>query len=336
MSPVTTLAMGWHREPRMGHVHVIHENAEWSAPLFAALDDLGLPWRDWHLEHGRLRLDEAPPEGVFYNRMSASSHTRGHRYSPELTAALLDWLEGHDAHVLNGSSALRLELSKVAQYTALERFGIRTPRTAATLGATDLVAAADEFEGAFITKHNRAGKGLGVRLFKSANQLARHVESDEFEPSVDGITLVQQYIQAPTPHITRVEFIGRRLLYAVRVDTSGGFELCPADACSIGDAFCPAGASVALKFEVVPSFRHPLVERYQRFMASAGIDVAAFEFIEDSDGVAWTYDVNTNTNYNDEAEARAGIRGMERLARHLGAELARHDANNSLPREAVA
>jgi hypothetical protein len=33
------------------------------------------------------RIGSAAPEGVFYNRMSASSRARGHRYAAELTAA---------------------------------------------------------------------------------------------------------------------------------------------------------------------------------------------------------------------------------------------------------
>src|SRR5581483_1526629 len=92
----------------------------------------------------------------------------------------------------------------------------------------------------FITKHNRAGKGLGVRLFQSIAALEEYIASDAFEAPVDGITLIQQYIQATEPFITRVEFVGGRFLYAVRVDTSLGFELCPADVCQVGDAFCPA------------------------------------------------------------------------------------------------
>jgi len=35
-----------------------------------------------HLIDERPDLTSPPPKGVFYNRMSASSHTRGHRYAP--------------------------------------------------------------------------------------------------------------------------------------------------------------------------------------------------------------------------------------------------------------
>ena len=42
---------------------------------------IGLPFEEWFLSEGVLDLAGAPPQGVFYNRMSASSHTRGHRYA---------------------------------------------------------------------------------------------------------------------------------------------------------------------------------------------------------------------------------------------------------------
>src|SRR3546814_13781757 len=89
--------------------------------------------------------------------------------------------------------------------------------------------------GSFITKHNRAGKGLGVQWFHSVKALEDYVNGEAFEPSIDGITLIQEYIRAPEPYITRVEFVGGKFLYAVRVDTSLGFELCPADVCQVGD-----------------------------------------------------------------------------------------------------
>src|ERR1051326_935763 len=81
------------REQRMSHIHVLHENPAWLAPLAAALDRARLPWRDWFLDEGAFDLAAAPPEGVFFSRMSASSHTRDHRYAAELTAAVLAWLE---------------------------------------------------------------------------------------------------------------------------------------------------------------------------------------------------------------------------------------------------
>ena len=98
------------------HIHVIHENAAWLEPLAKALDSQRLLWRDWFLDRGVFDLSRPPPEGVFYNRMSASSHTRDHRYAAELTAAVLAWLVRHGRRVVNGPRALDLEISKARQY----------------------------------------------------------------------------------------------------------------------------------------------------------------------------------------------------------------------------
>jgi len=309
----------------MSRIHVIHENDAWVEPLRAAFDEIGAPFTEWFIDQGTLDLDSIPPEGVFYNRMSASSHTRGHRYAAELTGGILAWLEAHRRRVINDSRALRLEISKIAQYQVLSRYGIRVPRTIAAVGRRAIVEAASQMSGRFITKHNRAGKGLGVRLFDDVAALQRYVDSDDFEDSVDGITLIQQYVQSPEPFITRVEFVGGKFLYAARVDTTLGFELCPADACAVGDAFCPVGetgpATRAPRFRIIDGFRHPIVARYQRFLAENGIGIGGIEFITDRDGEIYTYDVNTNTNYNGDAERAAGIFGMRAIASYLDYEL---------------
>ena len=90
----------------------------------AALDARKLPFEEWHLAEGSIDLGVAPPEGVFYSRMSASSHTRGHRYAPEFTGSVLAWLEAHGRRVVNGGRALELEVSKVKQYLALNAAGV--------------------------------------------------------------------------------------------------------------------------------------------------------------------------------------------------------------------
>jgi hypothetical protein len=313
----------------MSKIYVIHENSEWVVPLRSAFEEQALPFEEWYLDKGLLNFSAPPPLGVFYNRMSASSHTRGHRYAPEYTSTVLAWLDSHGRRVVNNSRALQLEINKIAQYSALRNYGIRTPRTFAAVGKENLVKAAANFDDPFITKHNRAGKGLGVRLFNTQKALQDYVYGGEFDDSVDGITLIQEYIKAPAPFITRVEFIGGEFLYAVQVDTSLGFELCPADVCQIGDAFCPVGVTppptpapaLPPRFRILPGFNHPILGAYKKFLSDNGIEVAGIEFITDARGELFTYDVNTNTNYNSLAEAEAQKFGMKTIARFLGHEL---------------
>ena len=311
-------------------VYIIHENDEWTVHLTKRLDELKLPYESWHLDKGMLNLNKEPPRGVFYNRMSASSHTRGHRYAPEFTGAVIDWLEFYNRKIFNGSNALRFEINKVKQYTHLEKEGIKTPKTLAALGKEEILKAAEELNTfPFIIKHNRAGRGLGVNLFKSINELDIYINSESFEDSIDGISLIQEYIKCPGAFIIRSEFIGQKYLYSVKVDTLGGFELCPADSCQIGSMFCPVGTAPGessetgthAKFEIVENPYTELIMKYEDFLVKNNIDVAGIEFIVDESGLAYTYDVNTNTNYNTQAEEKAGIFAMLELAKFLAKEL---------------
>ncbi|CAM5421295.1 ATP-grasp domain-containing protein [Leifsonia shinshuensis] len=313
-------------------VYAIHENPDWFGPFRDAFEAEGVPLIEWLLVDGVLDLDAAPPEGVFWSRISASSHTRGHARSKDYARSVLSWLESHGRRTVNGRSVIELEMSKVAQLTALRAAGIDTPRTVAVIGTHNLPAAAQDFPTPFVIKHNQGGKGISVRRFDSADELARAVEAGELDEPEDGITLLQELLVAAEPRITRVEIVDHQLVYAVAADTArGGYQLCPADACAIdpdtGALLTPPGATMAPEpgqqlFRLREGFDHPLIAQYVDFTRRHGIEVAGIEFIETVDGRAVTYDVNTNTNYNAVVEATAPASGPRAIVRFLGRELA--------------
>ena len=295
---------------------VIHENKEWMPPFEAAFKQSSLEYDLWYLPEMNLDLSQIPPDAVYYNRMSASSHSRGHRYEPELAIGILEWLERHQRVVINGSRALDLEISKVRQYQALEQFNILTPKTYASARTSAIMEGADSIGFPLITKHNRAGKGLGVYKFDDPISLDKHFKNSLFESSPDGINLLQQYIDAPTNTIIRMEFVNSKFIYAVEVDTSEGFELCPADECQI-DSNCPTG--LVDKFTILSNFELENLQSYEDFLSANNIGIAGIEIIKDTSGTVWTYDVNTNTNYNSAAEAKAGISAPTKVAEFLKA-----------------
>ena len=306
------------QEPK---VYIIHENSAWVEPLREALDSQATDYEEWFIDRGQVRIDVAPPPGVFYNRMSASSHTRGHRHAVDLTQPVLAWLEAHDRRVVNKGRALQLEVSKISQYIGLHQFGLRTPRTIATVGSEELISAVLTFKGRpFVIKPNRGGKGTGVFLFESVAELKKYMsEHDIGELSLDGIVLVQDYIKPRDGQIVRMEFIGGKFYYAVSVDSRDGFDLCPADECIVED---PGKASVS-KFSILEGFSIPEIRGCEAFLEANDIEIAAIEFAEDENGDRFIYDVNTNTNYNPAAEASStsGLKGMEGIARFLTDEL---------------
>jgi hypothetical protein len=297
-------------------IHIIHENEEWLPPFAAALDHEGLPWEAWHLDGGVLDLDGPPPAGVFWSRMSASSHTRGHLHAKDHTRSVLSWLEGHGRTVVNGRRILELEVSKVDQHAALRAAGFDVPRTLAVIGDLDRAReVARRLPVPFITKDNQGGKGLGVQRFDSHEAFDRYLATG-IEVPVDATLLLQEYLQPREPRITRLEIVGGEFIYALTADTSGGFELCPADACAVDDAFCPADGGA--KFRHREDFTAADAEPWVRFARQWGIGVAGFEFIETVDGRRVTYDINTNTNYNPDVEAQVPLKAATAVARHLG------------------
>ncbi|GAA4163939.1 glutathione synthase [Gryllotalpicola daejeonensis] len=317
-------------------VYAIHENPEWFGVFREAFEAEGVPLVEWLLVDGPLDPLAVPPDGVFWSRISASSHTRGHALSKEYARSVLAWLESNGRRTVNGRAVLELEVSKVAQLAALKRAGIEVPRTVAAIGTAHLVDVARDFHrelaAPFIVKHNQGGKGLSVARFESPDDLEAAIARGDLDEPQDGITLVQEYVPPAEPFITRVEIVGGEFLYAIRADTArGGFQLCPADACAIdpatGKPITPPGATIAPQpgdqlFSLREGFRHPIIDQYLAFTRANGIEIAGIEFIETADGRLVTYDVNTNTNYNAAVEAVAPDSGARAIARYLGGLLA--------------
>jgi hypothetical protein len=309
------------RTKTMQDIYILHENSEWVAPLKTAFEKLDIQPKEWFLNDGEVAFDQLPPQGIFYNRMSASSHTRGNRFAPELARMALTWLEKNDRRVVNTTNALYLEICKISQYAALQKAGVNTPKTRPVVGKEHLVASAKDFnQWPLILKPNRGGKGLGVQLIQSAQALADYIDSEQYEAPLDGTWLLQQYIQPQEKFITRCEFVGGKFVYAVNVNTEQGFELCPADVCAIDDSFCPTTEQPVNKFKISHDYdNNPIIKKLEQCLADNGIEIAGIEIIQNEAGEIFAYDINTNTNYNSQAEAEAGVAvtGMGAIASFL-------------------
>ncbi len=308
----------------MSTTHILYENDIWLPPLLTALRERGVAYQLHFLNGGSFDLGGTPPAGIWLNRMSPSSHTRGHQGGVQYAAELLGWLEAHGRRVINGSRAFSLEVSKVKQDLALRSFGILTPRTVVVVGSARLKEAAREMQLPFITKHNQGGKGLGVKLFRDLESFDAYVDGLDFVADPGGITLLQQYIEPAEPHITRVELVQDRFVMAIHSSTESGFELCPAVECADDDAFCPVGGSGKFREATDVDPDDPLIHRYIELMAALRIDVAGIEFVTARDGLRYTYDINGTTNYNADVEAESGVSGMGLIA-DLAARLIEQD-----------
>jgi hypothetical protein len=311
--------------PPLPPIHILYENPAWLPPLVDGLQKEGFSTHLVEVDEGLLDADKIPAEGIWLNRISPSSHTRGHHGSVELTREILYWLECHDRRVVNGLNAYEFEMSKFRQDLALRRHGILTPKTVLATGREAILRASAHFSGPFITKHNQGGKGLGIHLFRDSAELALYLESENFDPGPGRKLILQEYIQPAEPFITRVELVGGRFIFAMRSSTDDGFELCPSDACqrppSAPDV-CP-GEAPKSKFSRSPIMADdPLVKKYLSLCQEEGIEVAGIEFVEDASGRRFTYDINGTTNYSGVFGKQIGIDGMWELAQWIRKEVA--------------
>ena len=301
-------------------VHILYENAAWLPPLEAGLKAEGFEYRLVEINHGILDPNETPAEGIWLNRLSPSSHTRGHDTTVALGREYLAWLEAHGRRVVNGLNAFELEMSKTRQDIALRRQGIKTPRTILAIGRDQSLEAARQFEGPFITKHNQGGKGLGIHLFRTIDGFRAYLDSNAYDSGPDGKLILQEYIQAASPHITRVEIVGGRFLFAMQSSTEQGFQLCPSDACQVpakGPDVCPADGGTSKFSPSELKANDPLIQKYIKLCRREGIEVAGIEFVEDKNGIRHTYDINGTTNYSGVLGRNIGIDGMREVARYL-------------------
>jgi len=147
---------------------------------------------------------------------------------------------------------------------------------------------------------------------------------------VDGVTLIQEYVRAPAPFITRVEFIGSEFLYAVQVDTSLGFELCRPTCARSATRIGPVGTApiatipskAAPRFRILPEFRPPDPRRLTKNSHGQRHRGRRYRVHHRPEGRSSTPTTSTRTRTTiSAAEAVAQKFGMKTVARFLGREL---------------
>src|SRR5262249_50890284 len=147
--------------------------------------------------------------------------------------------------------------------------------------------------------------GAGITRYDKPEDLSRAAAEGRIKLGIDHTALVQEYVPARGSHIIRVELLGGKFLYAIKVHTTGDtFNLCPADICQRSDGVeltrsaCPIDApKTGLKVEGYTPPGH-VIEACERIMQTAQIDVGGIEYmIDDRDGRLLYYDINALSNF---------------------------------------
>ena len=308
----------------------LYEHPQWFNPIFAELERRRTPYAKIHApEHFYAAGEAAPSSSVLFNRMSPSADRREHGSAIFHTLAWLGQLELQGIRVLNGTKAFRYEVSKALQLSLLSSLGLPYPKACVIHDPRHAVAAAEGLRYPVVVKPNVGGSGAGIVRFNSAAELQAAIDSGSLHLGFDHIGLVQEFIPARGGHITRVETLAGKYLYAINVHLTGEtFDLCPADICqtargeSLGTACVIEGAKAGLKVE---GYTPPpkVIEAIERIVAAAKIDVGGIEYvIDDRDGQVYYYDVNALSNFVADAPRVIGFNPFVNLADFLEAEVA--------------
>jgi hypothetical protein len=312
-------------------IAVFHEHPDWFKPLFTELDRRGLPYV--RLDAAGFRYDPAErsvPYSLVFNRASPSAYLRGHGQSTFFTLHWLKHLERLGVPVVNGSVTYAYELSKATQLDALTELGLPFPRSRVINDPSQAVDAAADLRYPVLVKANIGGSGAGITKYETSAALGRAVADGIVNLGVDGVALVQEAAPLRDGHITRVETLGGKYLYAINVyPATGSFDLCPADACQTTSGVELVGAACAVDAVKsglrVEGFTPPadIIEQVEHIARFTQLDVGGIEYlVDDRDGRHYFYDVNALSNFVADAPNVIGFDPWTNLVDYLDARIA--------------
>jgi hypothetical protein len=309
---------------------VLHEHPLWQQPLFDALTRRGVAFEALDLKSCAFADSAAPRAKLYFNQASPSAYVRGNARAVPLAMALMRALELGGARVLNGSPAFALELSKSAQAALMHRLGVACPRAWVFNDVEALCARASELRFPALLKPEQGGSGARIHLVDSLDHLRALLAQQPELWLPDNLLLLQEYFPtSPDRGIIRIELLGGRLLYAMRVVSHGRFNLCPAPVCNPDSggaaSHCelPAVPTRPVEFYPFPEVPPEAVEAGLRIFAEGGLDVGGLEYLEAEDGRLVFYDINANSNLRPSIAEHFGFDPFERVVDFLEEQIAR-------------
>jgi hypothetical protein len=329
--------------PHVSDLAVLYEHPQWQLPLFEVLDARGVDYVTVDLKSGVFGGTDLPAARVYFNQASPSAYLRGNTRSVPYGLTLLESLETEGATVINGAAAFRFELNKAVQARALSRRGIDYPKTLAFNSVDALVGRADEIGFPAILKPNQGGSGARMHRVESIAEVAE-ILSDEAIWRPDHVMLLQEYL----PHdslvdgVVRMEFVGGELLYAMKVRSDGGFNLCPSEvcnpaegsdsACALPDAPQPdTSPSVGPTFQPFHEVPAEAVAIGRQICEIGALDIAGIEYLQTDGNRRVFYDVNANSNLRRPVGLAHGFDPFERVVDYLQSRIVQAHRVTSAP-----
>jgi len=309
-----------------GPIAIYYEHPDWFRPLFAELDRRGIEYdRIDAAAHSYDPSETTSPYSLVFNRASPSAYLRGHGQVTFHTQSWLRHLERIGVPVVNGSTCYEMETSKALQLDILEELDLPFPRARVINNAELAGEAARGLRFPVVVKPNIGGSGAGIIRFDTAESLEEAARAGRIDLGVDRVALVQELAPLRDGHITRVEVLDGKFLYAINVfPAEDSFNLCPADICQTTDGKELSRAACAVDAQKngmrVEQFRpsREILRDVEKIAERVSLDVGGIEYlIDDRDGRHYFYDVNALSNFVADGRNVVGFDPFERLVEYL-------------------
>ncbi|MEO5590376.1 MAG: hypothetical protein ABIS03_12375 [Gemmatimonadaceae bacterium] len=307
-------------------IAIFYEHPDWFKPLFTELDRRGINYVKLDANaHCYDPAEKEIPYSLIFNRASPSAYLRSNAESTFHTLDWLRFLERRGANVVNGALTYSMEISKARQLDILDELDIPYPAARVINNGAIAPQAAKNLRFPIVVKANVGGSGAGIVRYESAFDLQRAADAGSINLGLDHTALVQELVPFADGHISRVEVLDRKFLYAIRVfPGNDAFNLCPADACQTTDgqtlsrsACALDAAETGMRVEVFDPPRE-IIDRVERVARKVQLDVGGIEYMTDSrDGKQYFYDINALSNFVADPVNVIGFDPFERLVDYL-------------------
>ena len=303
-------------------IGVLDEHPDWLDPLYSVFDERGVPYEKIDISNFSYnpQLKECLP--FYINRLSPSALNRGHESAFAFTLDYITHLESMGARVINGSHTVLIETSKAKQASILSTLNIPQPRTIVLNNITQIEKYISDFQFPILIKPNCGGSGSGIQKFENPDDLKSATDAGEIDIPVNGLFIIQEFIQPRDGHIVRLETINGKLAYAMKVFTDGSFNLCPSDGCDMDRStpatdelgYCPSTTDSEVRFELYKNPPSDVVSAVERIVAHAGMECGGIEYTVGKDGQWYIYDINPLSILRASFKEEYGVDGWGMLA----------------------
>ena len=311
---------------------VLYEHSEWQKPLFKELDKRDIQYQTVDLKKNSFIDDifvSIPNARLYFNQASPSAYTRGNDRAVPFNIVLMEYLESQGKKIVNGSKAFRFELSKMTQIAVMQKLEIPYPKTIAFNDVQSLEkrVKSSNFPFPAILKPNQGGSGARMFHAQSIGAIRNLLDSQPDLWLPDNMFLLQEYLnpKSESEGIIRLEYLGGKLLYAMRVVSNGSFNLCPSDYCNpineINFDLNQNEKKDLVKFFPYPEVPVEMVKIGERIMEAGELDIGAIEYLKTADDRKVVYDINANSNLRTPIGEYFGFDPFKRVVDYLEEQL---------------